>query len=185
MTTTVDDFRSIDIAWFMRTGSSSVGNSGIISWSRAGSETGYIGYKIEHDGIRLRYQHTQYGRDPTEIDECIPIATTPMHFGGHRSWFTCLSCGRRCRILYGGERFRCRLCYGAKYKSQYQHPAYTTLDQRWRIRRRLEECGGKEWPFGLDAPLPPKPPRMHWNTYEKLEALDKELHRRGEGLIRR
>ena len=47
------------------------------------------------------------------------------HFGGVRHWFSCPSCGRRCRILYGGARFRCRLCRGARYESQYQAAALT------------------------------------------------------------
>ena len=33
-------------------------------------------------------------------------------------WFACPSCRRRCRVIYGGARFRCRLCYGAKYESE-------------------------------------------------------------------
>jgi hypothetical protein len=59
-----------------------------------------------------------------------PIITTRMHFGGVRHWFSCPSCGRRYRILYGGARFRCRPCRGARYESQYQAAALTTCDRR-------------------------------------------------------
>lgn len=101
---------------------------------------------------------------------------TPVHLGGFRHWFECLSCGRRCRILYGGVRFRCRLCRGARYESQYQHAALNVCDRRWRIRERLEERGGLDSRLlGLDDGFPPKPPRMHWRTYRKLEALDDRL----------
>jgi hypothetical protein len=81
--------------------------------------------------------------------------------------------------LYGGARFRCRQCRGARYESQYQHGALTVCDIRWRIRERLEERGGLDSRlFGLDDWFPPKPPRMHWRTYRRLEALDEKLARR-------
>jgi len=85
--------------------------------------------------------------------------------GGRRHWFACPSCARRCRILYGGSHFRCRICRGARYESQYQHAAFSTGDRRWRIRKQLEERGGREWPWGLDDGFPPKPPHMRWRTY--------------------
>jgi hypothetical protein len=112
-----------------------------------------------------------------------------MHLGGSRHWFECPSCGRRCRILYGGARFRCRLCRGAAYESQYQHGAMTVCELRWRIRERLEERGGlNSRLLGLDDGFPPKPPRMHWRTYRRLEALDDKLAARwcasiGEWLV--
>ena len=85
-----------------------------------------------------------------------------MHFGGVRHWFACPSCWRRCRILYGGTRFRCRICRRAAYELQYQHQALTTCDRRWRLRERLEERGGLDSRLlGLDDGFPPRPPRMH------------------------
>ena len=54
--------------------------------------------------------------EPVPINEVIPIVMTAMHFGGSRHWFACPSCRRRCRIIYGGARFRCRVCYGARYE---------------------------------------------------------------------
>jgi hypothetical protein len=46
------------------------------------------------------------------------FATTATCFVGERRWFTCPGCGRRCRIVYGGKLFRCRLCYRLTYASQ-------------------------------------------------------------------
>jgi len=70
---------------------------------------------LESSGLRLQYRHTPGGStQPITVDELIPIVTTPMHFDGWRHWFACPSCHRRYRIIYGGARFRCRLCYGAK-----------------------------------------------------------------------
>jgi len=113
---------------------------------------------------------------PQDINELVPIVTTAMHFGGVRHWFLCPSCARRCRILYGGSHFRCRRCYGARYESQYQHPALTVCDRRWAIRRQLEErCSPSTRMFGLDDGFPPKPKGMHWRTYRCLEQLDEDL----------
>lgn len=40
LTSKVDDFRSIDLAWLRRKGARNVGYSGRITWSRNGRETG-------------------------------------------------------------------------------------------------------------------------------------------------
>ena len=54
--------------------------------------------------------------------------------------------------------------------------ALTLCDIRWRIRQRLEERGGLDSRlFGLDDGIGPKPPRMHWKTYRRLEAHDENL----------
>jgi hypothetical protein len=92
----------------------------------------------------------------------------------------CPSCTRRCRLLYGGTYFRCRLCVGAYYESQYETAPYRALRRRWRIRKRIEDRSGDGWPFGLDDGFPPRPPRMHRRTFERLEALDAELARAGK-----
>jgi len=175
----VDDFRSIDIAWLRRKRPCTVGCSGRITWSRRGEETSSVGYRFEAAGLRLQYRHTPYGGAAQSVNELIPIVTTATNLGGgRRHSFACPSCGRRCRILYGGSHFRCRMCRGARYESQYQHAAFNTCDRRWRIREQLEERGGQKWPCGLDDGFPPKPPHMHWRTYRKLEALDEKLARR-------
>src|SRR5690606_14976642 len=121
------------------------------------------------------YRTRPRGGEWREVDELVPIVTTPMHFGGVRHWFRCPSCRRRCRIIYGGALFQCRLCVGARYESQYEALPIRISGQRWKIRRRLEERGGKPWPFGLDDGFPEKPPRMHWKTYKRLCQRDQQL----------
>ena len=170
------DYRSIDIAWLRRTGARNVGYLGSIRWSHNGEQTGSIDYTLEATGLRLSYRSRPQGGSWEYIEELIPIVTTPMHLGGCRHWFLCPSCERRCRILYGGARFRCRLCRGAGYESQYENRMLRICGIRWRIRERLEECGCKiAGLLGLDDAFPPKPPRMHWRTYRRLEALDRKL----------
>lgn len=76
-----------------------------------------------------------------------------------------MSCGRRCRILYGGSLYRCRRCHGLKYESQYE-PAYQrAINQADNLRKRV---GGGRGAFD-EEPFPPKPKGMHWKTYRRLE----------------
>jgi len=102
----------------------------------------------------------------------VPYVWTPTRFGGRRQWFKCLSCGKGCRILYGGVRFRCRRCHGLRYQSQYEQPGLGGVDQADKIRRRLGDKVGSA--FERDE-FPPKPKGMHWKTYRRLERRYDEL----------
>ena len=72
------------------------------------------------DFLRLNYAMRSTGRVAVER---LTITTTATRFGGRRHWFRCPDCSRRCRILYGADRFRCRECLGARYEFQYQNEA--------------------------------------------------------------
>ncbi|MFM9847002.1 MAG: hypothetical protein ACKVP3_07570 [Hyphomicrobiaceae bacterium] len=87
---------------------------------------------------------------------------TETNFAGQRQWFQCLSCARRCRILYGGTLFRCRKCQGLRYETQYEPPFARAATRALKIRERLGSKGG------IDDRFPDKPKRMHWQTYERL-----------------
>ena len=169
----VEDFLAIDIAHLAPGILTSRGSSGIISWSRP-SGVARVAYVRQEGGLRLRYTHTGHDGAPHRIDEVIPIVTTPTPFGGQRHWFACPGCSRRCRLIYGGSHFRCRHCHNARYSSQYESLPLRISRRRWRIRRKLERLAGKPWPFGLDD-FPPKPPRMRWAEYHRLQALDHGL----------
>jgi hypothetical protein len=169
------DHRQLDLAQLQKA-AWYIGYTGRWVWMREGREVASICYAIEPAGLRLLYSVTSCG--PTEnINELVPIVTTPMHLGGQRRWFTCPSCRRRCRLLYlGGARFRCRRCRGAVYESQYEHPILRMSSARWRIRDHLAKRGSRLPRFhGLDDGFPDKPPRMHWRTYRRLEARDRQL----------
>ena len=122
LTPKTTDFQSIDLAWLRRKGARHVGHSGTMRWLRNGHETGSVGYSVEAGGLRLRYRTTPRGGEPEDINDLVPIITTPVHLGGVRQWFACPSCRRRCRILYGGARFRCRLCRGARFEFSVPAP---------------------------------------------------------------
>ena len=162
-----------------RIGLTSVGSSGDISWARSQSSaivaTASVGYVLQEGGLRLHYTHTRRGAAPQRINEVIPIVRTATRFGGQRHWFECPACSRRCRLIYGGSHFRCRHCHGARYASQYEGLALRISRRRWRIRQKLEQLAGKKWPFGFDDGFPPKPRRMRWAEYDRLEALDEAL----------
>lgn len=169
----------LDLAWLRRVLKVRLpGASGRMAWTRNGAERAAVRYVLEAYCLRLSY--IQHGKAVTER---LPIITTETAFGGQRHWFGCPACGRRCRILYGTDRFRCRRCLGARYSSQYQDKAMTIAHRRWRLRSFLEEHGAVSLVQGLDAGMPPKPPGMRQKTYRRLCALDQLLERRWTDLI--
>jgi DNA-directed RNA polymerase subunit RPC12/RpoP len=102
-------------------------------------------------------------------------AYTATRFGGRRMWLTCLKCSRRCRKIYGGRYFRCRQCHGLVHASTREPGYQRALDRAEGMRKRL----GAEWGSAFEgAPLPPKPPRMRWATYHRLEAQYEEQQNR-------
>lgn len=159
-----DEFHKVDLAtfkhqWFEgRSG-------GKITWSRGGQETGSIGYRLAPDHMRLEYTVTRQS-EPVQINERFELAFTEQPFGGRRRWIVCRSCQRRCRVLYGGTHFRCRLCYRATYPSQYEFIRLPGISRADRVRAKL---GGDP---GLLNPFPRKPSGMHWRTYRRLQRED-------------
>ena len=147
-----------------------VGGRSSLRWSRGGHETGSIRLECHVDGVRLVYrQQAHLGAAWVAVNEFIPLIETATRFGGRRQWFQCLSCQRRCRILYGGAYFRCRRCLDLKYDTQYE-PAFARAATRaLKIRERLGSQGG------IDDPFPDKPKGMHWKTYDRLQFEDDRL----------
>ena len=183
LTPKVEDFGArLDLAWLRRHGACAEGFSARIRWSCFGIEKAVVAYTVVRGGIWVEY--AEYGPlRQLPVTEFLPVVTTPTPFGGQRHWFCCRGCARRCRILYFGGRFRCRLCLKARYESQYEAEPSRISSRRWRIRALLEERGGQLWHFALDDGFPDKPPRMHWSTYAKLRRLDQALARRWYAIV--
>jgi hypothetical protein len=163
----LDALPDIDVRHLRRHGLLKPGCMGSLSWSRAGRETGSIQFAVGQDAVTLIYRVHDHGAGTrTNITEPVRLLRTAQPFGGERLWFACPRCGRRCAVLYGGQRFFCRRCVGVPYASQSMAAHYRLLHRAQAIRERL---GGPMY-ASLDAPFPPKPKRMRWRTYRRLRA---------------
>jgi hypothetical protein len=91
--------------------------------------------------------------------------------GVPRPWWECPACGGRVRILYNRGGWRCRRCEGLAYPCQLQDAGQRALNRARKIRARLGASGSH-----YIAEVPPRPPRMHRTTYERLvrELLEAE-----------
>ena len=163
---------SIDFEWLERKKLFNVGRWSTLTWSRGGREIGSIRIEAQQSGTRLSYRARQSGDTWQEISELVPIVETKTNFDGRRRWFLCLSCRRRCRILYGGIYFRCRRCHHLKYESQYESGYSRAADQAHALRKRLGQVGS------LDEPFPHRPKGMHSKTYRRLKQMDEHLQQR-------
>ena len=172
--TTLDDFRTIEIAYLRRHGLLRPWTWGSLRWSRAGRETGSIGLRCAGDAVFLSYRVTSWrGTEAEDVEERVPLVRTAQPFGGERAWFACPGCSRRCAVLYGSQRFLCRVCVALPYGSQ-REPAHERLLRRVQgLRARL----GGELYASLDLPFPPRPKRMRRTTYRRLRARAVRLER--------
>jgi hypothetical protein len=116
---------------------------------------------------------TPYSEDrETEIEKGLIAAIDDKHV----QWFRCLKCARRCRKIYGGRYFRCRLCHRLRYASQRVRADQYASDRARKLAKRLHDKWGGATEEEYD--FPPKPPRMRWATYNRLEAQYDDLENR-------
>jgi hypothetical protein len=155
------------------------GHYASLAWSRGGERTGSINVLAETNSIRLVYRVTDRHGERIEVNELVPFAYTATRFGGWRQWLTCLKCDRRCRKIYGGRYFRCQQCHGLVHTSTRESTYQTAIDRAEKLRKRLDRADPGS-AFEGD-PLPPKPPRMRWATYRRLEAQYEQLQSRWIG----
>jgi hypothetical protein len=94
--------------------------AGSLSWSNNRGLSAGVGFKV------VEYLHEAEvvltcranGRPMEQKIACEP---TEQFRGGRRWWFLCPGCTRRMGVLYlppGQTEFRCRGCYGLRYRSQ-------------------------------------------------------------------
>lgn len=163
--TTCEASLRIDVRYMLKHGLLKPGRRGRLSWNRYGEPSGSIGYEAFSDCLVIDYRARLAGRDWESITERIPIDHAAQPFGGTRPYLRCLRCGRRCLVLYGGLRFRCRRCQRLSYQSQRGDAVDRAVLQ---IRKICEQLGTR-FPDEFDL-LPPKPKHMHWRTYDRLAA---------------
>jgi hypothetical protein len=121
-------------------------------------------HSIAGAGVTIVYhQCDDVGRaGAVEAIEHAQIQELPVGFGGVRQWLCCPACGRRCRILYGGHRLRCRLCFGLRYRCQMLQGHDRAYRQAEKVARRCDPRA--RW----GDPFPDKPKWMRWRTYRRL-----------------
>ena len=147
-----------------------------VAWNRGGKPTGNITVVYagdDPDVLTLDYRvRTSAGEPWVPVRERVRLERTPCRYGGSRPWFRCPGCGRRRAVLHSlGGRFRCRACHDLAYESTREDAGDRARRRADKLRRRLGDTDGGRW-----RQVPPKPPRMHWATYQRLvnEILETE-----------
>lgn len=98
-------------------------SKGMIKWTYCGQESS-ISFQIVIDGkddyMRLTYNaRDSFTGESREMDTRIDLCETSCNYGGHRYWFICPECKRRCGTLFlAGKWFLCRECGRVLYYSQ-------------------------------------------------------------------
>ena len=137
---------------------------------------GAVTVRAASASLHLSYQLVAGEGSAVAVDEVVNLRSTETSLGGTRRWFECPGCNRRSRILYG-PRFRCRLCHGLTYESQFESRAQRANRRARKIRRRL---GGSD---DVMDEFPPRPRGMHQATYRRLEALAAAMDERWEAAV--
>jgi len=98
-------------------------SNGMIKWIYCGQESS-ISFQIvidgEDDNIRLMYNiRDRYTGESRQMDTRVDLCSTPCNYGGHRYWFICPGCIRKCGTLFlVGDLFLCGKCGKVLYYSQ-------------------------------------------------------------------
>ncbi|MDP2664197.1 MAG: hypothetical protein Q8P08_02050 [bacterium] len=68
-----------------------------------------------HISLSCEFQNFSDGN----LEQSVPLDTTPCFFGGSRYWFFCPLCNHRVAVLYlENNHFGCRHCYNLTYASR-------------------------------------------------------------------
>jgi hypothetical protein len=169
---TTDGFLALDISVLADRRALELGSMTTVNWSRGGHPIGSIRLQGLPEGLKLTYRAKSEDGKWETVRETIAYQWSATPFKGRRRWFACPGCSSRCRILYGGPRFRCRRCQGLSYESQYEDVTRRANRASRKIRRRLAGS------TNLTEEFPPRPKGMHQSTYRKLEELDDDMQSR-------
>jgi hypothetical protein len=186
--TTVEDCRSVSIAFLKKHGYFCGYRSGRINWTNAmGEQVGSIEVAVNIENrnyVRFSYTITnRYSGEKVDYDYEVGLTTTQCHFGGVRYWFICplnknsVPCRRRVGKLYrAGKYFGCRHCYDLSYKSRNESHSGrfgimgSLLDINKRINKLCEQT--KYWTY---AGRPTRKARRIYTLQKKREACGRIL----------
>ncbi len=154
---TVDDLLRLNAHKVMSAGDRAAGFRCTVNWPSQAA----IGVRVTGERALLSYNWQGQPVQPYAVH----VATTTPHYGGVRYWWLCPRCARRVADLYGGKLFLCRQCHGLTYRTAQAGSADIdpSVKNRLRVLRRRLAVTGED-----RALRPPKPPRMHAETYERL-----------------
>jgi len=165
--TTVDQCPRISIGDIPKEKLLHQGVVSVINWSIGGQSEGGVSIHGGDEFITLKYTVTKTGNEPDHIEQRINVMYTPCHLGGRRPWFSCPGCDHRAGVLINVEGlFTCRKCCELPYTCQMESD---TDRAARRIRKVQKRLGSPDWYNVLDVRFP-RPPGMHWRTYNRIVA---------------
>jgi len=129
----------LDVRALFRDGSLTPGRYVTKQWSRQGQVFAVVQF-IAGKG-RLTICNKEW-----QACYSVRLTWTACPLGGHRVWFRCPKCQRRCALIYSddGIQFACRECLDLGYQSQLDDKAWRELRRRNKIRDILGWHGHNE-----------------------------------------
>ncbi len=160
----VEDCLKLDLAWLMRLGPISDGQSGsgAVQWSIDGRAILTARFhldlrNVESSRLILRYVLTRESGERKAVRQVIALTATVQYFGGRRWWLRCPLTGERVRTLHlpsHGDCFASRKVWGLAYRVERLSRFDRPFEKLFRVQRRL---GGAQ---GLGAEM--KRPKGMW-----------------------
>lgn len=151
------------------------GSAGAVRWWSGDDDAGSISYLIENEGsVRLDYTVTDDGVQHP-IRYWLATTRIPCRYGGHRYYWLCPWCSRRCEVLAiakQGREWACRRCLRLRYVSQGLTPCYRLQHRADKIYARLGAA---------DSDFIPKPKRMRWRTFNRMVDQANDLSAQADG----
>lgn len=160
------DMWALDIRRIARSGRLKPGRYFNWQWSRNGEPVANINIRTDIDRMTLDYRVRDRGGEWQSMIYPVRLSWTPCTYGGQRAWWHCpaVGCGRRVAVLYRGKVYACRHCHKLAYRTQREQPRDRAGSRADKLRDRLG------WEAGILNGNGEKPKRMHWRTFERLEA---------------
>jgi hypothetical protein len=153
----------LDVRVFRRNGWLAAGGAWALRWSQYAEETASARLTAYDTAVVLDYTIKDDDGKPVPVQFAVSIARNPCRYGGHRCYWVCPQCGRRCEILaagWGGRAWACRVCLRLRYACQGLAPAERVQRRAHMIFARLDG----------DSDSPLKPRWMRWRTFSRLVA---------------
>src|SRR4051794_18785940 len=138
------------------------------AWEGEAKPCSSIGWTISIDDDQSGILWLRYQSNGTVRHEMFILVSTPCRYGGRRWFALCPQTGNRVSMLhsFGSRGFLSRTAHKAVYRCQNEGRSFDRAIRQRNKLLRLLGTGDVHWQ--------PKPKRMRWRTYDKLQA---RLHR--------